>query len=250
MNGTESPAPRPRMSVIIPAYNEEKYLGDTLESVNKGIEEYRHSHGHSVEVIVVNNNSADRTEEVARAHGAAVVFEGRNQISVAMNVGAKAARGEILVISFADDHPSPNFLSLIDDAMSSGTYIGGAAKIVWDKSSPSVAFFNALGNGLRRVLGVSNNLLFTSRETFDTIGGFDERYYAGEDMKFATDLKRQGKREGKKFCVLTDGYLLKSTRKFDQFGGLTLALGLVVFLFCPWLVRYKNACFFWYSGKR
>jgi glycosyltransferase involved in cell wall biosynthesis len=241
---------RPRISVIIPAYNEEKYLGDTLQSVNKAVDQYCQSHGHPVEVIVVNNNSTDRTEEVAREHGAQVVFEGRNQISVAMNAGAKAARGEILIISFADDHPSANFLSLIDDTMSSGKYIGGAAKILWDKSSLSIAFFNALGNSLRRLLGVSNNLLFTSRETFDKIGGFDERYYAGEDMKFATDLKRLGKRQGKPFCVLTDGYLLKSTRKFDQFGGITLVFGLVVFLFCPWLVRYKNACFFWYSAKK
>lgn len=250
MNSMASVETRPRISVVIPAYNEEKYIGATLESINQAIAAYRQSHGHAVEVIVVNNNSADRTEEVARAHGAKVVFEAKNQIAVAMNAGARAARGEILVISFADDRPSPNFLVRIDEAMRSGLYIGGAAKILWDKQSPWVSFFNALGNGIRGLLGVSNNLLFTSRETFDKIGGFDERYYAGEDMKFATDLKKQGKREGKKFCVLTDAYLLKSTRKFDQFGGLTLAFGLVVFLLCPWLVRFKKACFFWYGGER
>jgi glycosyltransferase involved in cell wall biosynthesis len=250
MSQTAAVETRPRISVVLPAYNEEKFIGATLESVNQAIEEYRKSHGHAVEVIVVNNNSSDRTAEVARAHGATVVFEGKNQIAVAMNAGARVAQGEILIISFADDRPSPNFLSLIDDAMRSGQYIGGAAKILWDKQSPWVSFFNALGNVLRGLLGVSNNLLFTSRQTFDIIGGFDERFYAGEDMKFATDLKKQGKREGKKFCVLTDVYLLKSTRKFDKFGGITLGLGLIVFLLCPWLVRYKKACFFWYGGDR
>jgi len=236
--------------VIIPAYNEERYIGDTLESVKQAIKEYQKGHGSAVEVIVVNNNSSDRTEDVAHARGAQVVFERRNQISAARNAGARAARGEILVFLDADDHMSPNFLSLVDEAMGSEEYIGGGAGILWDKRSIWIAFFNGLGNCLRRFFGVSNALLFTFRETFDKIGGFDERYYAGEDMKFAVDLRRLGKKEGKKFCVVKDGPVLKSTRKFDRYGGVMIMLGFFMFLFNPWLVKSKKACFFWYTGRK
>jgi glycosyltransferase involved in cell wall biosynthesis len=242
--------PRPRISVIIPAYNEAKHIGATLDSVNQAIDQYRKSHGHSVEVIVVDNNSADQTGAIAREFGAKVVWEGRNQISAARNAGAKAARGEILAFLDADDHVSANFFSLLDEAMSSGQYIGGGARIVWDKQSIWVTLFNGLGNCLRQALGVSNALPFAFGETFDKIRGFDERYYAGEDMKFAADLKKLGKKEGKTFCVIKDGYVLKSARKFDRYGGFVVALGFFMFLCCPWLVKSKRACFFWYSGEK
>jgi glycosyltransferase involved in cell wall biosynthesis len=250
VSGAASPEARPRISVIIPAYNEEKYLAVTLDSVDQAIKAYRKSHGRAVEVIVVDNNSSDRTGAIARELGAEVVWEGRNQISSARNAGAKAAGGEILAFLDADDHPSANFFSLLDEAMTSGQYIGGGARIVWDQRSIWVTLFNGLGNCLRQTLGVSNTLPFAFAESFEQIGGFDERFYAGEDMKFAADLKRLGKRQGKEFCVIKEGYVLKSARKFDRYGGLVIALGFLMFFCCPWLVRSKRACFFWYSGAK
>ena len=70
---------RPKISMIIPAYNEEKYLGAAIENVNQAIKEYQKTYSYGVELIVVNNNSTDRTEQVAREYGAEVVFEGKNQ---------------------------------------------------------------------------------------------------------------------------------------------------------------------------
>lgn len=250
MKGIEARVPKPRISVVIPAYNEERYLGSTLESVHAAIEVYRQRYDHPVEVIVVNNNSSDRTEEVARAHGAQVVFEAHNQISAARNAGARAAQGEILAFLDADDRLSPDFLVRIEETMASGEYIGGGAGIRWDQDSAWVALFNCLGNCLRRLLGVSNALPFTSRAAYEKVGGFDERYYAGEDMKFAAALKKLGKQMGQQFHVVTDGYVLKSARKFDRYGGMVVMLGFVLFLVNPWLVRSKRACFFWYSDKK
>jgi glycosyltransferase involved in cell wall biosynthesis len=250
VNLTPHSIPGPRISVIIPAYDEERYLGATLESVHAAIELYRARYGHAVEVIVVDNNSADRTEDVALAHGAQVVFEAHNQIAAARNTGAKAARGEILAFLDADDHMSPDFLVRIEEIMVSGAYIGGGASIRWDRQSGWVSLFNGLGNCLRRILGVSNALPFTLREAYEIVGGFDERYYAGEDMKFAADLKKLGKQRGKKFRVVKDGYVLKSARKFDRYSGVIVMLGFVLFLINPWLVRNKRACFFWYSNKK
>jgi glycosyltransferase involved in cell wall biosynthesis len=250
MHGSGRTDPRTRMSVIIPAYNEERYLGATLESVQQAIVEYQKVHQSTIEVVVVNNNSSDQTEAVARARDVKVVFEGRNQISAARNAGARAARGEILLFLDADDHLSPNFLALVDQAMTSGRYIGGGASILWDRQSFGVRCFNGLGNCLRRLVGVSNAVPFTFKEICDKIGGFDERLYAGEDMKFAKDLRRAGKAQGKRFCIIQDGYVLKSARKFERYGGFMIMFGLLIFLANPWLVRSKKACFFWYSAKR
>ena len=86
----------PVISVIIPAYNEEKFLGATLENVEEAVREYHKKHPCPVEVIVVNNNSTDRTEEIAREHGARVVFEGKNQIAASRNAGEELPKGRSL----------------------------------------------------------------------------------------------------------------------------------------------------------
>ena len=78
-----------RFSVIIPAYNEEKYLPAALSAVNKAIE----TAPMVGEVVVVDNNSTDRTAAIAAELGARVVFEPVNQISRSRNAGAKAAGG-------------------------------------------------------------------------------------------------------------------------------------------------------------
>ena len=74
-------------SVIIPAYNEEKWLPKTLAALSKAMAEI----DCPGEIIVVDNNSSDHTAEVARQSGAIVFFERVNQISRARNTGANAA---------------------------------------------------------------------------------------------------------------------------------------------------------------
>ena len=68
-----------KISIIIPAYNEEKYLAATLSSVHEAIETYDDKH--SVEIIVTDNGSTDQTREIAEKHGATVVFEPLTSLS-------------------------------------------------------------------------------------------------------------------------------------------------------------------------
>jgi glycosyltransferase involved in cell wall biosynthesis len=78
-------------SIIIPAYNEEELLGVTLDRINRCLKEIPNFKG---EVIVVDNNSNDRTSDIAKSKGASVIFESVNQISKARNVGARKAIGK------------------------------------------------------------------------------------------------------------------------------------------------------------
>jgi glycosyltransferase involved in cell wall biosynthesis len=89
---------RPSISIVIPAYNESDYLGDTLAAVGEAAASY----AGPVEIIVVDNNSTDDTAKIAAAGGAVVVFEGKNQIARARNAGAAVASGDCLVFVDAD----------------------------------------------------------------------------------------------------------------------------------------------------
>jgi glycosyltransferase involved in cell wall biosynthesis len=89
----------PDYSVIIPAFNEEEFLAETIlaarEAMNAG--------DRKGELIVVDNNSTDSTAEVARKAGAdRVVFEAHNQIARARNAGAAATTTPLLVFVDAD----------------------------------------------------------------------------------------------------------------------------------------------------
>jgi glycosyltransferase involved in cell wall biosynthesis len=243
----------PKISVVIPAYNEEKYLGATIASVKRAVREYRKKYPFPVEILVVNNNSTDRTERVALACGARVIFEARNQIAAARNAGGRAARGEIVAFLDADSHISPNLLMTVHEVMASGRCIGGGvAWVQHDKNSLLVHVWGRIRSVARRgILGVSSGLIYTSKETFDKVGGFDERYYAAEEGIFILTLRKLGKKEGKKFHHIKTGYVITSARKLDQFKTPLFIWTGIKFILAPWKLRDKRACSFWYEvGER
>lgn len=102
-----------KLSVVVPAFNEERLLAGTLQHLEAGIGVFERR-GWASELIVCDNNSTDRTAEIARRAGARVVFEPVNQISRARNAGARAASGDWLIFVDADSSPTPE---LFEDAV-------------------------------------------------------------------------------------------------------------------------------------
>lgn len=100
----------PRFSVVIPAYNEEALVGDCLDSLA------RQDFPGRVEIIVVDNDSSDRTAEIARSRGATVVREETRGVCSARQCGTLLASGEIVISTDADTTFGPNWLSRIDQA--------------------------------------------------------------------------------------------------------------------------------------
>lgn len=98
----------PRFSIVIPAHNEEALLDACLDSL------LAQDYPGSCEIIVVDNNSTDRTAEVARARGVTVVRETRPGVCWARQCGTERAEGEIVVSTDADTVYSPGWLSRID----------------------------------------------------------------------------------------------------------------------------------------
>ncbi|MFP8951847.1 glycosyltransferase [Natrialbaceae archaeon A-arb3/5] len=93
------------VSFVVPARNEAEYLRETLASLTEL------DTGYEVEVIVVDGDSSDGTAEIARDHGATVVFEDGSSIARARNLGAERAGGEWLAFVDADTQVRPDYLT-------------------------------------------------------------------------------------------------------------------------------------------
>ncbi len=99
----------PKISVVIPAYNEEKYLPNLLSSLKS--QSFR-----DFEIIVVDNNSTDKTAKIARSFGAKVVKEKIKGMTPAREKGFSSAKAEIIARTDADSTVSKNWLETIYQA--------------------------------------------------------------------------------------------------------------------------------------
>ena len=203
----------PLLSVVIPAWNEEKYITTTLESVFvAGM--YLESAGCRYEVVVVDNDSSDATVKCATQFPVTVVREKRHCIATVRNLGARAARGRYLVFLDADSKASENSLTRIYETLSAGDCIGGGVKIYPEKWSLRTLPFFAMGPLMMIFLGVTAGMIFCTREAYEAVAGFDETMFAAEDLKFVRNIKTFGRKTGKKFAHLTDVHIKTSVRKF------------------------------------
>ena len=121
-----------KISIVVPAFNEEKLIERSLQSIQSAATTFS-QFGWEHEIIVCDNNSSDRTGELARARGARVIFEPVNQISRARNAGAAAANGQWLVFVDADSFPSAELFSDMVVQIQSGQCIGGGATVELDQ---------------------------------------------------------------------------------------------------------------------
>jgi glycosyltransferase involved in cell wall biosynthesis len=234
------------ISLIIPAYNEEKLIYRTLLSVSQAVRQFELETKETIELIVVDNASTDRTVEIAKKFDVTIVREERRMISAVRNAGAKVAKSELLCFLDADSEVSENIFTLVYEAMQSGDYIGGGAKMKLDQ--PGLIFKGiALGSQIMsHIMGISAVLIYTKKETFEKLGGFDERYYAGEDLKFIFRLKNEGKKAGRHFKNIYDGFVITSARKFNVMT-LTDMVLYVRLLLNNKLMTQQDLCATWYD---
>ena len=100
---------KPRFSIVIPAYNEETYIGNTLDSLQK------QDFAGTFETIVVDNNCTDRTTEIVKSYKkVTLIAEKRPGVCWARQAGTEAARGEIIISTDADTTFSSDWLTNID----------------------------------------------------------------------------------------------------------------------------------------
>lgn len=231
-------------SVILPAYNEEKLLGATLSSLARAMD----SLSCRGEIIVIDNNSSDKTPQIAREHGARVIFEPERQIAKARNRGGLAATGEYLVFLDADTILSPELLQKALALLASGKYCGGGTLLRYDAKLPFLAgSLVSCWNWISRTFGLAaGSFIFCLSSGFHAAGGFDESVFAGEEVIFSRRLKSWARKNHLRFSIITDDAVLTSSRKFQWHSSLKIASLLVLFTIFPGALRHRSFCNFWY----
>ena len=166
-------------SFIIPAHNEEGLLPRTLESVHSSAKVL----GEVYEIIVANDASTDATGEVAVQHGAMVVRIDHRQIGKTRNSGAAAAKGEVLVFVDADTTINPDLMLAVQKNIRAGA-VGGGASVAFDGRMPFHAHITVpVFMFVYRLSGLAAGcFIYSTREAFDAVGGFDEED-CGERMR-------------------------------------------------------------------
>jgi glycosyltransferase involved in cell wall biosynthesis len=206
-----------RFSIVIPAYNEEQYLPRLLDSIEVARSNYS-AGSEVIEIIVADNDSTDRTAEVAAAHGARVVTVKKRRIAAARNGGGRAARAEIVCFIDGDSALHPLTFDAIDQAMNGGRYVAGSTGLTLERKSIGLVVTYCLAAPMVWISGMDAGVIFCRREDFEAVGGYDESRLYAEDLLFLIALRRLGKTRGQRLTRLPQVKALGCTRKFDQFG--------------------------------
>ncbi|MDD4931198.1 MAG: glycosyltransferase family A protein [Candidatus Colwellbacteria bacterium] len=181
-----------RFSIIVPAYNEEHYIGRCLDSLNK--QDYKGF----MEVIVVNNASTDKTHEIAEGYGVRVIDETKKGISYALIRGCKEARGDIFVFTDADTFLPPEWISEINRKFTDDPDLSaiGGPYLFYDVDVAVNFFvrkfvFRIYEKVASHILPCVN--MAVRREIYDRAGGFNPDINWGQDIDLSKRLNNHGK---------------------------------------------------------
>ena len=239
------------LSIIIPAFNEERLIEHCLQSISASLAE-NCKPGFTSEIIVVDNNSTDNTANLARQAGARVVFEPINQIGRARNTGAAVATGDWLLFVDADSILSPGLLAdilrLIEDGKSAGC--GSTVRMqglpwwahwilqLWTRIS--ILFRWAAGA-----------LVVCRTDAFRDVGGFNQELYAADEIGLSQQLKKWGRQRGLQFVILTRHPLETSSRKVLLYSGREMAGQILRVILHPRRsLQDRKQLPIWYDGRR
>jgi len=198
-----------RVSVIIPALNEESHIAATLRAVGQGL---------AHEIIVVDGGSTDNTVQRAKVAGA-IVFTSMPGRARQMNAGAARAAGVALLFLHADTLLPPGWAEVVPRTLRASSVAAGAFSFRIDGNFPGKSFVEwATGfrsRWLQRPYGDQG--LFLSRALFEEMGGFADLPIM-EDYEFVVRLRRRGQ-------VITVGdAALTSARRWQKLGVLRTTL--------------------------
>jgi glycosyltransferase involved in cell wall biosynthesis len=188
----------PLVSVVIPAHNAERFLGEAIESVLA--QTYA-----PVELIVVDDGSTDKTAEVAGAYSEATVISQENAgPSAARNCGALAAGGKFLAFHDSDDAMTPDKLAVQVGHMLDNPGVGcvlaeqellvepGAELPFWAEGSKVLTVMPQRPPELADEPNVHPMTMVVRRGAFERVGPFDESMRAAEDFDWMLRASEEG----------------------------------------------------------
>lgn len=226
-----------KISFIVPAYNEEAYIGECLDSI------IHHVAGRYHEIIVVDNGSTDRTSEIARSRDEVrVVYERRRGITYARQRGLEVATGDVLAYVDADTRLPPTWINIAENVFEqkrdliclSGPYRYYDGSMIKRWLLNAICWF-ALLSGYRLFGYMVNggNYIATKRAIIEA-GGFDKTIdFFGEDTDIGRRLHLRGK-----INFRTDFFIFTSARRFYASG--LVKANLVYLLNYFWVILFHR----------
>jgi rSAM/selenodomain-associated transferase 2 len=199
------------ISVIIPTLNEAGLLPLTLQRIQQNAAPH--------EVLVVDAGSVDGTAALGKSAGCRVLESSQRQRAVQMNLGARQAKGNILLFLHGDTWIGSNALGQIETALDDTRVLGGGFTRRFDGPSSLLNLTCLLAEYRSRWLGwfLGDQGIFVRRSAFESLGGFrDVQLF--EDLDFSRRLARLGRTAALKPPVIS------SARRFVERGILATTL--------------------------
>lgn len=214
------------VSIIIPAHEEEKYIGASIERLlrQSGVvfirkdenpvdfEGFQAKDKTLCEITVVITHGEDDTEGAVTKYSNVNIISGNfSGVSEARNIGADNSRGDVFLFLDADTLLNDGFIKRLGDFKDSPDFIG-TSKLIPDINTSKANIFMFFNNMIHMISRTSMALIFCHKNVYKTVGGFDERMRVGEDLKFI-DIALKNK--SGKFRYLGDISAITSMRRFE-----------------------------------
>lgn len=233
-------------SFIIPAYNEEDFIVGTVQAIHQSCDaslEY--------EILVINNQSTDQTANLAQANDARVIDEEIRQISRVRNRGGQEAKGKYLIFIDADTQINKAVLDETLLHLRSGQAVGGGAALVLDQHLRKgdklvTTIWGAISKTFNLAAGA---YIYCLKEAWEEVGGFDETFYAAEDVQFSRDIKKWGHKREMKFVVVKAA-VVTSARKLQWHSRWHILKSLFAAALIPGGLRSRKRLDFWYKRPK
>lgn len=239
------------LSIVIPAFNEERLIERCLQSISASLLA-NDTPGFTSEIIVVDNNSTDNTANLAQQAGARVVFEPINQIGRARNAGAAEATGDWLLFLDADSLLNPGLLADILRLIENGKSVGCGSTLHMQGlpwwANCTLQLWTATSILFRWAAGA---LVVCRSDAFRDVGGFNQELYAADEISLSAQLKRWGRQRSLRFIILTQHPLETSSRKVALYSGREIAGQILRVILHPRrTLQDKKHLSVWYDGRR
>jgi len=207
------------VSVIVPAYNEEKYIGACLAAIK------RQKFSGTYEVIVGDGHSTDHTKRIAHDYGAKVVEERFGTASGGRYAAAKVAKGKVYLFTSSDTQPCPEWVQSIYDLFEDRKVVWAVGNVrpfegnlVEHAGAIILNAFTAIINpfGLAYVNGDN---VAARADAYWKVGGFDPRLATSEDTDLGMKLMKCGK-----FAFSRKATVIISMRRVRKWGYLNFIM--------------------------